>query len=90
MRTDVIAEAPVLPIWQVGTKAVWQCGHNLDEVAAAIEQGLRELAGAPTPTDIVLMGLQYARALLTDEQRSMRRGGCCRWSTSLPGPASLR
>ena len=68
MRTDVIAEAPVLTIWQVGTNAVWQRGHNLDEVAAAIEQGLRVLAGAPTPMDIVLMGLQYARALLTDDK----------------------
>jgi acyl-CoA thioesterase I len=76
MRADVIAEAPVLTIWQVGTNAVWQRGHNLDEVAAAIEQGLRVLAGAPTPMDIVLMDLQYAPALLTDEL--MRRGGCCR------------
>ena len=46
MRADVIAEAPVLTIWQVGTNAVWQRGHNLDDVAAAIEQGLRVLAGA--------------------------------------------
>jgi hypothetical protein len=38
MRADVIAEAPVLTIWQVGTNAVWQRGHNLDEVAPAIEQ----------------------------------------------------
>ena len=68
MRADVIAEAPVLTIWQVGTNAVWQRGHNLDEVAAAIEQGLRVLAGAPTPMDIVLMDLQYAPALLTDDK----------------------
>jgi hypothetical protein len=66
MRADVIAEAPVLTIWQVGTNAVWQRG--LDEVAAAIEQGLRVLAGAPTPMDIVLMDLQYAPALLTDDK----------------------
>ena len=65
MQADVIAEAPVLTIWQVGTNAVWQRGHDLDEVAAAIEQGLRVLAGAPAPMDVVLMDLQYAPALLT-------------------------
>jgi hypothetical protein len=68
MRADVIAEAPVLTIWQVGTNAVWQRGHNLDEVAAAIEQGLRVLAGAPAPMDVVLMDLQYAPALLTADK----------------------
>jgi lysophospholipase L1-like esterase len=68
MPADVIVEAPVLTIWQVGTNAVWQRGHNLDEVAAAIEQGLRVLAGAPTPMDIVLMDLQYAPALLTADK----------------------
>ena len=68
MQADVIAEAPVLTIWQVGTNAVWQRGHNLDEVAAAIEQGLRVLAGAPAPMDVVLMDLQYAPALLTADK----------------------
>jgi len=68
MQADVIAEAPVLTIWQVGTNAVWQRGHDLDEVAAAIEQGLRVLAGAPTPMDVVLMDLQYAPALLTADK----------------------
>jgi hypothetical protein len=68
MQTDVIAEAPALTIWQVGTNAVWQRGHNLDDVAAAIEKGLRLLAGAPTPMDVVLMDLQYAPALLTDDK----------------------
>jgi lysophospholipase L1-like esterase len=29
MQADVIAEAPVLTIWQVGTNAVWQRGHDL-------------------------------------------------------------
>ena len=68
MQADVIAEAPVLTIWQVGTNAVWQRGHDLDEVAAAIEQGLRVLAGAPAPMDVVLMDLQYAPALLTADK----------------------
>jgi len=68
MRADVIAEAPFLTVWQVGTNAVWQRGHNLDDVAAAIEQGLRALAAAPAPMDVVLMDLQYAPALLTDDK----------------------
>jgi hypothetical protein len=68
MEADVIAEAPVLTIWQVGTNAVWQPGFNLDDVAAEIEKGLRLLAGAPTPMDVVLMDLQYAPALLTADK----------------------
>ena len=46
MQTNVIDEAPSLTIWQVGTNAVWQQGHDLDDVAAAIGQGLRLLAGS--------------------------------------------
>ena len=66
MQQDVIAEAPALVIWQVGTNAVWQQGHNLDDVAAAIERGLQSLAGQAT--DVVMMDLQYAPAVLTDDK----------------------
>jgi lysophospholipase L1-like esterase len=66
MRPDVIAEAPALVIWQIGTNAVWQQGHNLDDVAAAIEEGLRLLGREPM--DVVIMDLQYAPALLTDDK----------------------
>jgi hypothetical protein len=66
MRQDVIAEAPTLTIWQVGTNAVWQRGRDLGDVAAAIEAGLKLLAGKTT--DVVIMDLQYAPAVLTDDK----------------------
>jgi len=66
MQDHVIAEAPALAIWQVGTNAVWQPGHNLDDVAAAIEKGLKLLGGKPM--DVVMMDLQYAPAVLTDDK----------------------
>jgi lysophospholipase L1-like esterase len=66
MRDHVIAEAPALTIWQVGTNAVWQKGHDLDDVAAAIRAGLKLLA--TIPTDVILMDLQYAPAVLTSDK----------------------
>jgi acyl-CoA thioesterase-1 len=59
-ESDVIGEAPSLVIWQVGTNAVFH-NYNLDEVAAAIASGLDWLAGLPM--DVVLMDLQYTRAI---------------------------
>jgi len=60
---DLIAEAPVLAIWQVGTNAVY---HNVDyspdAISAAIEAGLDWLA--PLPMDVVLMDLQYTKAIV--------------------------
>jgi lysophospholipase L1-like esterase len=67
MRDDVIAEAPALVVWQVGTNAVWQKGHNLDDVADAIAQGLT-LLGSHSSMDVVMMDLQYAPALLTNDK----------------------
>lgn len=66
MREQVIAEAPALVIWQVGANAVWQQGRNVDDAAAAIREGLQLLAGVPT--DVILMDLQYAPAVLTDDK----------------------
>jgi hypothetical protein len=66
MSDHVIAEAPALAIWQVGTNAVWQPGHSLDDVAAAIEKGLKLLGGEPM--DVVMMDLQYAPAVLSDDK----------------------
>jgi lysophospholipase L1-like esterase len=66
MQTDVIAEGPALVIWQVGTNAVWQQGHNLDDVAKAIANGLKLLGGERT--DVAIMDLQYAPAVLTDDK----------------------
>jgi hypothetical protein len=59
---DVIGEAPVLTIWQVGTNAIFHDGYDLDDVAAAIDAGLKRLSGLAM--DVVLMDLQYARAIL--------------------------
>jgi lysophospholipase L1-like esterase len=66
IKADVIDEQPVLVIWQVGTNAVWQPGHNLDDVDAAIVAGLMLLASEPI--DVVLMDLQYVPAVLTDDK----------------------
>jgi lysophospholipase L1-like esterase len=66
MKADVIDEEPALVIWQVGTNAVWQLGHNLDKVAAAIAKGLVQLGGKPI--DVVLMDLQYVPAVLTSDK----------------------
>lgn len=60
---DVIAEAPSLVIWQVGTNAVFHdTSYNREDVARAIAAGLRWLAGRSM--DVVLMDLQYTRALV--------------------------
>jgi hypothetical protein len=59
---DVIAQAPVLTIWQVGTNAIFHDGYDLDDVAAAIDAGLKRLSGLAM--DVVLMDLQYAPAIL--------------------------
>jgi hypothetical protein len=66
-QSDVIDQRPALVIWQVGTNAVWQPGHDLNQVAADIVEGLAQLA--KIPADVVLMDLQYVPALLTDDTR---------------------
>jgi GDSL-like Lipase/Acylhydrolase family len=59
---DVIGQAPVLVIWQVGTNAIFHDGYDLYDVAAAIDAGLKWLSGLAM--DVVLMDLQYAPAIL--------------------------
>ena len=59
---DVVANAPVLTIWQVGTNAIFHNGYDLDDVAAAIDAGLKRLSGLAM--DVVLMDLQYAPVIL--------------------------
>jgi hypothetical protein len=59
---DVIGQAPVLTIWQVGTNAIFHDGYDLDDVAAAIDAGLRRLSGLAM--DVVLMDLQCTPAIL--------------------------
>jgi lysophospholipase L1-like esterase len=67
LHQDVIVERPSLVIWQIGTNAVWK-GEDLGEVAAAIDDGLAMLARATPAMDVVLMDLQYAPAILTDDK----------------------
>jgi hypothetical protein len=62
-ESDVIGEAPALVIWQVGTNAVYRKeDYNFDDVTAAMAAGLDWLADLPT--DVVMMDLQYTRALV--------------------------
>ena len=61
IESDVVAEAPVLVIWQVGTNAVYK-GYNPAEVRATLEAGLDVLAGLPL--DVVVMDSQYTEAIV--------------------------
>jgi hypothetical protein len=60
---DVIAEAPALVIWQVGSNAVFHdLDHNPNDITAALDAGLSWLA--PLPMDVVLMDLQRTTAIV--------------------------
>jgi acyl-CoA thioesterase-1 len=62
-ESDVIAEAPTLVIWQVGTNAIYhRCLYDPHRVATTIATGVSWLKGLET--DVVLMDLQYAPILL--------------------------
>src|SRR5438270_317660 len=61
-ESDVIAEAPALVIWQVGTNAVYRAvDYNPEEISAALAAGLDWLAALPI--DVVLMDLQYTTVI---------------------------
>jgi hypothetical protein len=66
-QTDVIDEKPSLVIWQVGTNAVWKA-FDLDAVASAIDAGLKMLLGSGQPMDVILMDMQYAPAILSENR----------------------
>jgi len=64
---DIFTQSPSLVIWQVGTNAVFHKKdkhYDLDEVAAAIAQGLERLRGI----DVVLIDPQYVPAMLLDDR----------------------
>jgi acyl-CoA thioesterase I len=62
-KTDVVDEAPVLVIWQVGTNAIYHRDeYDPAGVAKTIATGLSWLS--ILPMDAILMDLQYAPALL--------------------------
>jgi acyl-CoA thioesterase-1 len=66
-ESDVIAEAPTLTIWQVGTNAIFHKDlYNPPAVAGTIATGVSVLKGLPT--DVILMDLQFVPALLQDNQ----------------------
>ena len=52
-------------IRSLSTNAVWK-GYELAEVAAAIDTGLKLLLSSRPGMDVVLMDLQYAPAILSD------------------------
>jgi acyl-CoA thioesterase I len=63
-ESDVIAEAPTLVIWQVGTNAIYHRDlYDPQRIARTIATGLGWLG--VLKTDVILMDLQYAPALLT-------------------------
>jgi hypothetical protein len=64
LQPDVIEENPSLVIWQVGTNAVWK-ESRFDEVAEAMDTGLKLLLRSRPGMDVVLMDMQYAPAILS-------------------------
>ena len=65
---DVIAEAPTLAIWQVGTNAIYhRTLYDPHRVAGTIATGLSRLKGLEM--DVILMDLQYAPALLGAQEK---------------------
>lgn len=66
-ESDVIGEAPVMVIWQVGTNAVFRLrDFNREDVAGHIATGLKWLSRYPI--DVVLMDLQRTRTLVESEK----------------------
>jgi acyl-CoA thioesterase I len=66
-ESDVIAEAPTMVIWQVGTNAIFhRTLYDPHAVAGTIATGVSLLKSVPT-TDVVLMDLQYVPALFEDD-----------------------
>jgi hypothetical protein len=65
--TDVIAEAPSLVIWQVGTNAIFRNDDfKVEDTAEKIATGLSQLRDLPM--DVVLMDSQYAPAVTGDDK----------------------
>lgn len=63
---DVIAEAPSLVIWQVGTNAIFHGTPDPVDVINAIQEGLKRLK--KLPMDVVLMDSQFTPAVLLDDK----------------------
>jgi acyl-CoA thioesterase I len=71
-ESDVLAEAPTLAIWQVGTNAIYHKDlYDPPSVAGVIATGVSLMKSLPA-TDVILMDLQYAPALLGPKERDTR------------------
>jgi acyl-CoA thioesterase I len=71
-ESDVVAEAPTLVIWQVGTNAIYHRDlYDPPRVAGTIATGLSWLK--QLPMDVILMDLQYAPQLLGPKEADTRR-----------------
>jgi acyl-CoA thioesterase I len=64
-QNAVLTKKPALVIWQIGTNAAWK-DYFLDDVRADILRGLEHLSG--NGADVVLMNLQFAPALLSQQE----------------------
>jgi hypothetical protein len=70
-ESDVGAEMPALVIWQVGTNAIYHSdAYDPKAVAAIIETGLAWLKALPV--DVILMDMQYARALFWNNDKDRK------------------
>lgn len=65
-KMDLLPSNPALVIWQVGTNAAWK-DYFLDDVKAGILRGLDHLTAVSA--DIILINLQYAPAVLDQQQQ---------------------
>jgi hypothetical protein len=67
---DIFAERPSLVVWQVGTNAVFHKeSYDLDNVAAAIAEGLARIGREPM--DVLLIDPQYVTAMLLDDKAEL-------------------
>jgi len=65
--SDIFALEPVMVIWQVGTNAVFHSDrYNIDDIAADIETGLKDLRAKSGQMDVMLIDPQYVPAMLCD------------------------
>ena len=70
VQSDVIAEAPALVIWQVGTNAVFRSKEFVFEaVVKAIAEGLSLMSEKLPKADVILMDSQYTTAVVTPETK---------------------
>jgi hypothetical protein len=68
---DIFDEAPSMVIWQVGANAVFHEKYPIEEVAAAIETGLKRLLVHPIAMDVMLIDPQYVPGMLVDDKAEL-------------------